>query len=79
MDEKNMYVGRITWINGSGNSDIAQEYVSRKQCPMNEKCVDGSVAAIVRMMVRGGCLRVRGSTWMSWKYDDMRYVCVCVR
>ena len=27
-------------------------------------------------MVRGGCLPVRGSTRMSWKYDDMRCVCV---
>ena len=40
---KIMYVGCITWMNGCGNRDIAHEYVSRKQCPMNEKYVDGSV------------------------------------
>ena len=73
-----MYVGRIPWMNGCGNSDRAQEYVSRKQCPMNEKCVDGSVGAMVRMMMRGRCLPVRGSTRMSWKYDDIHCVCVYV-
>ena len=49
-----MYDGCITWMNGCGNSDRAQEYVSRKQCSTNEKYVDGSVGAMVRMMVRGG-------------------------
>ena len=29
-------------------------------------------------MVRGGCLSVRGSTRMSWKYGDMGFVCVDV-
>ena len=75
---KKMYVGRIPWMNGCGNSDRAQEYVSRKQCPMNEKCVDGSVGAMVRMMMRGRCLPLRGSTRMSWKYDDIHCVCVYV-
>ena len=42
------------------------EYVSTKQRPMNEKYVDGSVSAMVTMMVRGGCLPpVWGSTMMS--------------
>ena len=40
---------------------------------MNEKYVDGSVGAMVRMMVRGGS--TRGSTRISWKYDDIRCVC----
>ena len=43
---------------------------------MNERYVNGSVGAMVRMMVRAGCLPVRGSTRMSWKYDDV--CCVCV-
>ena len=30
---------------------------------------------MVRMMMTGGCLPVRGSTRMLWKYDDMRCVC----
>ena len=38
---------------------------------MIEKYVDG----MVRMMVRGGCLPVRGNTRMSWKYDDEHCVC----
>ena len=42
---------------------------------MNEKYIDGSVGAMVKMMVRGGCLSVKGSTRMSLKYDDMRCVC----
>ena len=29
----------------------------------------------VRLMVRGGCLPVRGSKGMEWKYDDD--LCVC--
>ena len=66
-----MYVGCMTWINDCENSDRAREYASRKQCPMNEKYIDGSVGA----MVRAGCLPVRGSTRKSWKYDDMRCVC----
>ena len=38
-----MFVGRRTWMNGCGNSDRTQEYVYRKQRPMKEKYVDGSV------------------------------------
>ena len=45
-------------------------YASRKQCPKNEKYVDGNVGTLVIMMVSGGCLPVRGSTRMSWKCDD---------
>ena len=29
----------------------------------------------MRLMVRGGCLPVRGSKGMEWKYDDD--LCVC--
>ena len=65
MDEKIMFVGHRTWMNGCGNSDREQKYVSRKKCHMNNKYVDGSVGAMVRMMVRGGCLPVWGSTRMS--------------
>ena len=54
---------------------VVQEYVSWKQCTMNEKYVDESVGTMVRMMARGGCLPVSGSTRMSWKYDGMHCVC----
>ena len=38
--------------------------------PGNKIFADGSVGARVRLMVRGGCLPVRGSERMAWKYDD---------
>ena len=61
-----MFVGRRTCMNGCGNSDSAQEYVY----------VDGSIiCAMVRIMVRGGSLPVRGSTRMTWKYDEIHCVC----
>ena len=62
-------------MNGCGNRGRAHNYVSRKQRPMNAKYVDGSVGAMVRMMVRGGLLLVRGSTRMTLKYDDICRVC----
>ena len=53
-----------------------KEYAFKKQLTMIDKYVDGSVGAIVRMMVRGGCLPVRGNTIMSWMYDDEHCVCM---
>ena len=44
-----------------------------KSQPKNEKYANGSVGARVRLMVRGGCLPVRGSKGME--YDDD--LCVC--
>ena len=41
----------------------------------NESFADGKVGAGVRLMVRGGCLLVRGSDKLTWKYDD--YKCPC--
>ena len=58
-----------------GNSDILQEFAFKKQLHMMLKYVDGSVGAMVRMMVRGGCLPVRGNIRMSWKYDNEHGVC----
>ena len=55
-------------MNGCGNSDRPEEYISRKQYHMNENYVDGNICAMVIMMMRG-------STKMSWKHDDMRCVC----
>ena len=43
----------------------------------NYKYANGSVGARVRLMVREGCLPVRGSKGMEWKYDDDLRVCVC--
>ena len=41
-----------------------------KECPRRESFSDGSVGAKVRMMVRGGCLPVRGSGTMRCRYQD---------
>ena len=41
-----------------------------KRCPRNESFADGSVGARVRLMVKGGCLPVRGTERMAWMYDD---------
>ena len=41
-----------------------------KECPKNESFADGNVGAGVRLMVRGGCLPLRGSERMTWKYED---------
>ena len=46
-----------------------------KESPRNESFTDGSFGARVRLMVRGGCLPVRGSERMTWKYDDCRCGC----
>ena len=64
LDEKILFVGCITWMNGCGNSERVQEYVSRKKCHLNEKYVDWIVRAMVGMMVRGWCL-----PYVCWSYN----------
>ena len=49
--------------------------VRMKESPRSESFADGSVGARVRLMVTGGCLPVRGSERMTWKYDDCRCGC----
>ena len=66
VDEKIKLVGCRIWMNNCGNSERLQEYVFKKQLPMIEKYVDGSVGAMVRVMVRGGGLPVTGNTRMLW-------------
>ena len=46
-----------------------------KECPRNKSLADGNVGAGVRLMVRGGCLSVRGSERMTWKYDNDKCKC----
>ena len=46
-----------------------------KECPRKERFTDGNVGAGVRLMVREGCLPVRGSERMTWKYDDDKCRC----
>ena len=59
-DEKIKLIGCKIWMNNCGNSERLQEYAFKKQLPMIEKYVDGSVGAMVKMMVRGCCSPVRG-------------------
>ena len=74
VNNKILYVGQKIWINSFGNSNRAQEYVSKRRHPINDKYVNCGVGAMVGMMVRGSFLTVR-STSMQWKYDDERCVC----
>ena len=52
------------------DTERKKEYVEMKRYPRNESFADGSVGARVRMMVRGGCLLVRGNEMKAWKYGD---------
>ena len=61
------------WMNCFGINEREQQYVHVKS--KKKKYANGSVGARVRLMVRGGCLLVRGSKEMEWKYDDDLYVC----
>ena len=50
--------GSRQWRNGFGINEREQQYVHMKSQPKNDKYVNGSVVARVRLMVRGGCLPV---------------------
>ena len=63
-------VGRQSWKYGFNDTEREKAYVEMKSCGRNESFANGSVGARVRLMVRGGCLPVRGSEMMAWKYDD---------
>ena len=54
-------VGKQVRRNGFIDTERVKEYVQMKECPRNEGFADGNVGAGVRLMVRGGCLPVRGS------------------
>ena len=45
------------------------------ECTRNESFTDGNVGAGGRVMVTGGCLPVKGSERMTWKYDASKYRC----
>ena len=53
---------RKDWFN---DTEREKEYVRMTGSPRNESFADGSVGARVRLMVRGGCLPVRGSERMT--------------
>ena len=56
--------------NGYGINEREQQYVHMKSQPTNYKYANGSMGARVRLMVRVGCLPVRGSIGIEWRYDD---------
>ena len=68
-------VYKQVWKNGFNDTEREKEYVQIKECTRNESFADGNVGAGVRLMVRGGCLPVRGSERMTWKYDDDKCRC----
>ena len=53
-----------------GIDEREQEYIQVKRQPRKREYVNGSLGARVRLMVRGGCLPVRGYKGMEWQYDD---------
>ena len=61
--------GREVWRNGFSDRTREREYVIMKGKPRNEGYANGSTGAMVRMMIRGGCLQVRSNVNMGWKYD----------
>ena len=58
---------RLAGKYGFNETEREKEYVKMKRCPRNESFADGSVGARVSLMMRGGCLPVRGSERMAWK------------
>ena len=64
---RHIYTSIVSWhlarVMGVGRQ--RQQYVHMKSQPKNEKYANGSVGARVRLMVRGGCLPVRGSNGME--------------
>ena len=72
---RNQEYERRRWRNGFSINEKEQQYVHMKTQPKYEKYANGSMGARVILMVRGGCLPVRGSKGMEWKYDyDL---CLC--
>ena len=74
-------VGKQVWKNGFNDTVREKEYVKMKECPRNESFADGNVGAGVRLMVRGGCLPVRGSARIYFLHtgaclfnNDIRYL-----
>ena len=67
--------GRRALKDSFNDTEREKEYVRMKESPRNESFADGGVGVRVRLMVRGGCLPIRGSERMTWKYDDCRCGC----
>ena len=60
-------------MNVFGINDREQEYLKLKSQPKNDTYANGSVGVRVRLIIRGGCLPVRGFKGMEYA-DDM---CEC--
>ena len=68
--ERIQEVGKEAWKDVFKNTKRGKEYVRMKECPRRKSFADGGVGAKVRLMVREGCLPVRGSGTMKWKYQN---------
>ena len=73
--ERIQEASREAWNNGFNETEREKECVQMKRCPRNANFADVSVGARVRLMVRGGCVPVRGSERMAWKYDYCCWGC----
>ena len=49
---------------------MGERVCENEKKPINDRFADGSVGARVRLIVIGGCLHIKGSKRMAWKYDD---------
>lgn len=76
VEKRIMTRGNNLWKRGFDIQKTSElEYVQHKVQPKNEEYANGTKGASVRLMVRGGCLQVRGNEYMRWKYEDT--CCVC--
>ena len=76
MHEKIESSGRDTWRKGFNEESMRErEYMEKKSQPRYEKYVREIMGARVRLMLRGGCLQVRGDEKMRWKYECDKCVC----
>ena len=64
--ESRKAVGKETWKEGVNNAG------RKKMCrwKKSQSFANGSIGAGIKLMVRGGCVRVKGSERMSWKCDN---------
>ena len=68
--------GRDIWRRGFNRENMReQEYLEKKPQPMSVEYARYGADALVRLMVRGGCMQVRAEECMRWKYDCDKCVC----
>ena len=67
--------GQIKWRESMGNSIEMEEYRNWKSIPALEEYANGSEAARIRMLLRGGYLPLRGNEKFGWR--NRNTLCRC--